>query len=186
MTQGHFDEVVAAKAQELVGVAIERERAFNSFREDAQEFICVENAGGIFAAGEHAAETRDEPGDSPEFEQSGMNQEAWDASGVALDDVQSHHGIPGHEAAMIADQDGSAFVREMFKACSFNAPIIFCEKVEKVAALVDVGEIGGGQWSVDGGAFMQQLSSGRTDFYFAVSHRGVEQAFPGSPLRQEQ
>src|SRR5262249_31419101 len=142
MAQGHLDEVVAAEAAELVGVAIKRERTFNTFRQYTEEFICVEDAGGVLTAGEHASEPGDGAGDRPDLEQAGMGKGTPNASGVALNDVQRHDGVPGHEAAMVADQDGAAFTGEVIETRGFNAPVVFGKEVEEMAAGMDEGEVG--------------------------------------------
>src|SRR5438270_1997152 len=144
VAKGHLDKVVAAEAPELVGVAIQGKRAFNAFRQDAQKLIGGQDTVGVFAAGEHAAESGDDAGHGPEFEQSGMDQESRDASGVAMDDVQGHDCVPGHESAMVADQDRAAFAGKVLPAGGFNAPIVLGEEIEEMPAGVDEGEVGSG------------------------------------------
>ena len=144
VAQGHLDKVVAAEAPKLVGVAIQGECAFNAFRQDAQKLIGGEDAGGVFTAGEHAAEFGDDAGHGPEFEQSGMDEKAGNASGLAMDDVQGHDCVPGHESAMVADQDRAAFAGKVLHAVGFDAPIVLGEKIEEMPAGVDEVKVGAG------------------------------------------
>src|SRR5579859_1423949 len=151
VTQGHFYEVIAAKALQLVGVAMQGKSTFHAFGQDTEDFISFKDAGGICPVGKHTAHCGDESGDGTKFEQAGVNQEAWDASAVTLDEVQNHDGVKGDESAMVADEDGAALAGKVLQAGGFDAPVIFREEIEKEAAAMDVGEVGGGkrmlQWN---------------------------------------
>src|SRR6266849_2285910 len=64
-----------------------------------------------------------------------MDQKARIAPELLSHQVQSHHSIPGHEAAMNADQNRSALARHVIQPFDLNAPVIVMQELEERSAV---------------------------------------------------
>src|SRR5262245_8724969 len=103
MAQRNFDKFIAPELRQFVSIAIKQERAFNSFRKDANDLVAFEHKIGILLTRDDAAQLCMKVEEKWKLDQSGMNQKPDIAPNIPNNEVQRHDGIPRHETSMHAD-----------------------------------------------------------------------------------
>src|SRR5439155_9092353 len=103
--------------------------AANNFREKSKQFVTFQHVRRVLLARDDAAELRHVVEEKWKFDQPGMNQKARITTELLHEQMQGHHSVPGHEAAMKANQNRSSLSRYVIQPFHFNSPVVIVQEL---------------------------------------------------------
>src|SRR2546421_8205077 len=124
MTQRYLDVLITTELAELIGVAIQHECAPNTFREKTKHLFAFEHVSRILLTRDDAAELGHVVKEKRKLDKPWVNQKARITADPLREDMQGHHAIPWHEAAMKTNQDRSPMAWNMIEPVNFDAPVV--------------------------------------------------------------